>query len=83
MLEQLSLPNADDKNEDSQIILAIANVMTEQCYSDNQAELLWQQAKKSLSTQKIGAILLNSVPLDLTSEVRQLISMTEESSREV
>ena len=83
VLEQLSLPNADDKNEDSQIILAIANVMTEQCYSDNQAELLWQQAKKSLSTQKIGAILLNSVPLDLTSEVRQLISMTEESSREV
>ncbi|MDO6507412.1 DNA mismatch repair endonuclease MutL [Colwellia sp. 4_MG-2023] len=65
------------KERDKSIIAALASVMVAQHYSEEQAQALWLEAKKTLSTQKIDAVLLKSVPLDLTSQVKQLISITE------
>lgn len=62
----------NEKNDDSNIISAVAKVMAAQHYSEEQANILWQEAKKSLCEQKIEFILLNSVPLDLTSDIKQL-----------
>lgn len=64
-------------HEDSNIITAIAKALTVQNYSEEQASTLWLEAKNVLTPQKIAAILLKSVPLDLTSQVKQLRSMTE------
>ena len=36
--------------------------------AEEQAEVLWREAKKTLPEQKIESILLKSVPLDLTSQ---------------
>jgi DNA mismatch repair protein MutL len=65
--------NNDQKvNFDSDIICAIANVMIASEYSMEQAQALWLSAKKELSDELIETVLLNSVPLDLTSEIKQL-----------
>jgi len=70
--------NSED-NDESNIISAVAKVMPAQSYSEEQAAVLWQDAKKVLSEQEIDSILLNSVALDLTSQVKQLIFNTNAS----
>jgi len=78
IIDELSSPSTNirnsEENDDSYIISAVAKVMVVQCYSEEQAAVLWQDAKKILSEQKIESILLNSVELDLTSQVKQLKS---------
>ena len=69
--------NSDCENDASNIISAVAKVMVVQNYSEEQADILWQDAKKVLPPQIIESILLKSVPLDLTSQVKQLKSITE------
>ena len=41
-------------------------------FSLEQAQALWLSAKKEMSDELIEKALLNSVPLDLTSEIKQL-----------
>jgi len=65
------------KANEGHVIDAIATVMITQHYTEQQAEALWIEAKKTLSDQKIDSILLNSAPLDLTSSIKQLLSITE------
>jgi len=66
--------DSDDQktNYDGDIISAIANAMNATDYSVEQAQMLWMTAKKELSDELIETVLLNSVPLDLTSEIKQL-----------
>jgi hypothetical protein len=75
----LSFEHSDkqQKKRDYSVISAVASVMVTQHYSEEQAQALWLEAKKTLSAQKIDALLLKSVLLDLTSQVKQLISITE------
>ncbi|PHR83270.1 MAG: DNA mismatch repair endonuclease MutL [Colwellia sp.] len=54
------------------ICCAIANAMIDTEYSLEQAQTLWLSAKIELPDELIEAVLLNSVPLDLTSEIKQL-----------
>lgn len=54
------------------MIGAIAKAMVATEYSAEQAQALWLNAKITLSDELIEAVLLNSVPLDLTSEIKQL-----------
>jgi DNA mismatch repair protein MutL len=72
----LSTIDSDNSNQnsdfDNDIICAIANVMIASEYSMEQAQALWLSAKKELSDELIETVLLNSVPLDLTSEIKQL-----------
>jgi len=77
IIDELSLINNRKNNAECDVISAVAKVLTVQNYSEEQALVLWQNAKKTLSQQEIESILLNSVPLDLTSQVKQLRSMTE------
>ena len=76
ILSKLEQCNHNDSHEDSDIISAVASVLVTQCYDNEQAQTLWQSAKKMLSEQKIESILLNSVALDLTSSIKQLKSIT-------
>ena len=66
-----SIDSSDMKTENN-IISAVAKAMLVQTYSEEQAQMLWLRAQKTLSVEKIESILLNSVPLDLTSQVKQL-----------
>ena len=66
-----------EKHDDCNIISAVAKVMAAQHYSEEQANILWQEAKKDLDEQKIEFILLNSVPLDLTSDINKLHPIVE------
>jgi DNA mismatch repair protein MutL len=72
----LSTFDSDNSNQsidfDNEIICAIANVMIASEFSIEQAQALWLSAKKELSDELIETVLLNSVPLDLTSEIKQL-----------
>jgi DNA mismatch repair protein MutL len=72
----LSTLDNDNSNQsidfDNEIICAIANVMIASEFSIEQAQALWLSAKKELSDELIETVLLNSVPLDLTSEIKQL-----------
>ena len=72
----LSTLDSDNSNQNSDfdysIISAIANVMIASEYTIEQAQALWLSAKKELSDELIETVLLNSVPLDLTSEIKQL-----------
>jgi DNA mismatch repair protein MutL len=79
IIEELSLLSVSNNkiSDDSHIIIAVAKAMVAQSYTEEQLAILWQSAKKVLSPQIIESILLNSVPLDLTSQVKQLKSMTE------
>lgn len=61
-----------EENTDNTIISAIAKAMTAQSYSEEQANNLWRTAEKVLGKQIIEFILLKSVPLDLTSDIKQL-----------
>lgn len=68
--------NSDSHNQNidfnSDIVCVIANIMVANEYSIEQAQALWLSAKKELSDELIEIMLLNSVPLDLTSEIKQL-----------
>ena len=72
----LSKINSDSYNQNidfhSDIVCAIANIMVANEYSIEQSQALWLSAKKELSDELIETMLLNSVPLDLTSEIKQL-----------
>jgi DNA mismatch repair protein MutL len=76
----LSITENDNDNQsthyDSDIISGIAKAMNATEYSVEQAQMLWMTAKKELSDELIEAVLLNSVPLDLTSEIKQLNANT-------
>jgi len=74
MLESDS--NSQKQDYDSEIICAIASVKTATDYSVSEAQALWLNAKKELSNELIETVLLNSVPLDLTSEIKQLKAKT-------
>lgn len=82
IIEHLSSSNINEHEGEESIIKAMAQVMTAEIYSEAQAELLWKEANKVLSMQKIEAALLNSVPLDLTFQIKQLMSMTEKPASE-
>jgi len=72
-LSQLNTGSVDsDMTTEKNIISAVAKAMLIQSYSEEQAQTLWLSAKKTLSAEKIESILLNSVALDLTSQVKQL-----------
>jgi len=68
--------NSQKQDYDSDIICAIASAETATDYSIGEAQALWLSAKKELSDELIEAVLLNSVPLDLTSEIKQLKANT-------
>jgi DNA mismatch repair protein MutL len=70
MLESGSNSQKQDYNSD--IICAIASAKTATDYSIGEAQALWLSAKNELSDELIETVLLNSVPLDLTSEIKQL-----------
>ncbi|MBL4822585.1 MAG: DNA mismatch repair endonuclease MutL [Colwellia sp.] len=76
----LSTAESDRDNQnvdyDSEIICAIAKAMITTEYSIAQAQLLWLSAKKELSDELIEYLLLNSVALDLTSEIKQIKANT-------
>lgn len=70
-----NIENGSDNQKasyDSDIICAIAHAMNVTEYNVEQAQALWISAKKELSDELIERVLLNSVPLDLTSEIKQL-----------
>ena len=71
--------NSTKCNEDldHDIVSAIADAMNVTEYSVEQAQVLWLSAKKELSGELIEATLLNSIPLDLTSEIKQLKAMLQ------
>ena len=77
ILDALTLQDDHQVSDHSHIICAVAKAMVAQNYNEAQAAALWQDAKKRLSTHIIESILLNSVPLDLTSQVKQLKYVTE------
>jgi DNA mismatch repair protein MutL len=81
IIEELSFDNQSNEpkheNDEQNIISAIAKAMLIQNYSEEQAFALWREARKTLSEQIIASILLKSVPLDLTSSIKQLLSITE------
>jgi DNA mismatch repair protein MutL len=77
IIDELSIANGFEANDEEKIFSAIAKVMISQCYSEAQANNLWQDAKVMLSEQKIESILLNSVVLDLTSQIKRLVSIGE------
>lgn len=81
IIDELSLfstnINNSETNDETNIISAFAKAIVAQNYNEEQATVLWQEAKKLLSEQKIESILLNSVPLDLTSQIKQLKSIIE------
>jgi DNA mismatch repair protein MutL len=54
------------------ILCGMAKAMVATEYSIEQAQTLWSNAKNLLSTELIESLLLNSVSLDLTSEIKQL-----------
>ncbi len=54
------------------VISAIAKAMVAQSYSEVEANMLWQTAEKVFGKQIIDFMLLNSVTLDLTSDIKQL-----------
>jgi DNA mismatch repair protein MutL len=70
----LSTRDNDNQNIDfdNEIICAIAKVMIASEFSVEQSQVLWLSVKKELSDELIETVLLNSVPLDLTSEIKQL-----------
>ncbi len=76
----LSTAESDGNNQqvdhDSDIICAIAKAMIATEYSIAQAQSLWLSAKKELSDELIEYLLLNSVALDLTSEIKQIKANT-------
>lgn len=64
--------NVEEIDFDNNIICAVANAKTATEYSVEQAQALWLNAKNALSSELIEDVLLNSVPLDLTSDIKQL-----------
>lgn len=72
LITKSSVINETSENIDNLMISAIAKVMSAQSYSEEQANSLWQTAEKLFGSQLITLVLLNSVPLDLTSDIKQL-----------
>mgnify|MGYP002700166785 CR=1 FL=1 len=66
----------DKSHFECDMIGAIAKAMVATEYSAEQAQRLWLSAKMTLSDELIEKVLLNSVPLDLTSEIKQLKANT-------
>ena len=75
-----STVESDSNRESSELecnmISAVAKAMVATEYSTEQAQALWLSAKITLSNELIERVLLNSVPLDLTSEIKQLKANT-------
>lgn len=69
--------NTNDEHKKQAIISAMAEALTVQSYNEEQANTLWRTAEKMLGKQIIEFILLNSVQLDLTSDIKQLITKIE------
>ncbi len=62
--------------DDDSIISVIARVIATKHYNEEQAQALWLKAKNSLSEQLILSLLLKCTPIDLTSQINQLESLT-------
>jgi len=77
-LSQLSI-DTNEVSDDNHIISAVAKALVEQSYTEEQAQILWQSGKKLLCEQEIESILLNSVALDLTSQIEKVKNMTDNS----
>jgi len=60
---------------DGCLIVAIARVMATKNYNEEQAQALWLKAKNSLTEELIQSLLLKCVPIDLTSQIKQLESL--------
>ena len=55
------------------IIFAIATILVNhKRYNSDQAQRLWQSANSTLSGEYIESLLLNSITIDLTPEIKQL-----------
>ena len=57
----------------SSLIHAIAEAMLLEHYNETQADILLIAAKKLFNEQLSQQLLLNSIPLDLTSHIKQLV----------
>jgi DNA mismatch repair protein MutL len=55
------------------LIHAIAEAMLLEHYDETQSDLLLIAAKKLFNEQLSEQLLLNSIPLDLTSHIKQLV----------
>ena len=77
LIKEKNNDNTHHDTDEHLVKCAIAKAMIAREYSQEQANLLWQSAKKELSTQNVDKILLNSVPLDLTSQIKQLMFLNE------
>jgi len=69
------LAQQSEISADNILIAAIASVISNQDYTEAQAEELWFSAKKHLSAQIIQQLLLKCVAIDLTSHIKQLESV--------
>jgi len=76
LLRSESVHATTQTNDNNNIIAALAKALVEQSYTEEQAQTLWLNANKLLSPQKIESILLNSVDIDLTSQIKQINSIT-------
>jgi len=61
---------------DGCLIAAIARVMATKKYNEEQAQALWLKARNSLTEELIQSLLLKCVPIDLTSQIKQLESLS-------
>lgn len=56
------------------IISAVTKVLMVHNFSEEYANILWSNAKSLFSKQEIDSLLLNSVLVDLTYQIKQLVS---------
>lgn len=63
--------------DDDTIIAAIAKVIADKHYNEEQAQALWFSAQNNLTEELIQSLLLNCVALDLTSQIKQLESLSQ------
>ena len=62
--------------DDESVIGVISRVVATKHYNEEQAQALWLKAKNNLTEELINSLLLKCVPIDLTSQIKQLESLT-------
>lgn len=78
IIDRLMLSKSTDKKEldDNSIILVIAQILADKNYDEEQAQALWIKAENSLTEEIIQSLLLKCTAIDLTSQVKELESLT-------
>ncbi len=62
--------------DDESVISVIAQVISTKNYNEEQAQVLWLKAKNSLTEELIQSLLLKCTPIDLTSQIKKLESLS-------